>query len=128
MSFLNLALTKDFISVLSDGQITENEQAIRTHFKKFYVSPNGFLVGITGFHKISEEILVQLHYQPQLMPLEAQEFLLSALLRYKDKRYGLTKKLPTMLLLPSLTMDSHKQEPIIWKKESSRRWTILVQV
>ncbi|MFK4952524.1 hypothetical protein VNN37_07875 [Lactococcus garvieae] len=92
MSFLNLALTKDFISVLSDGQITENEQAIRTHFKKFYVSPNGFLVGITGFHKISEEILVQLHYQPQLMPLEAQEFLLSALLRYKDKRYGLTKK------------------------------------
>mgnify|MGYP006981392898 CR=1 FL=1 len=92
MSFLNLALTKDFISVLSDGQITENDQAIRTHFKKFYVSPNGFLVGITGFHKISEEILVQLHYQPQLMPLEAQEFLLSALLRYKDKRYGLTKK------------------------------------
>ena len=74
MSFLNLTLTKDFISVLSDGQITENEQAIRTHFKKFYVSPNGFLVGITGFHKISEEILVQLHYQPQLIPLEAQEF------------------------------------------------------
>ncbi|MHC0419389.1 hypothetical protein [Lactococcus garvieae] len=35
MSFLNLALAKDFISVLSDGQITENEQAIRTYFKKF---------------------------------------------------------------------------------------------
>ncbi|MEY8537472.1 hypothetical protein AALM99_03285 [Lactococcus muris] len=92
MSFLNLALTKDFISILSDGQITENGQAIRTHFKKFYVSPNGFLVGITGFHKITEEILVQIHYQPHLTPLEAQEFLLSALLRYKDKRSALTKK------------------------------------
>ncbi|MDG6111054.1 hypothetical protein NF715_05980 [Lactococcus formosensis] len=92
MSFLNLALTKDFISVLSDGQITENEQAIRTYFKKFYVSPNGFLVGVTGFHKITEEILVQFHYQPHLTPLEAQGFLLSALLRYKDKRSTLTKK------------------------------------
>lgn len=92
MSFLNLALTKNFISILSDGQITENGRAVRTHFKKFYVSPNGFLVGITGFHKISEEILVQLHYQPHLKPLEAQEFLLSALLRYKDKRFSLTKK------------------------------------
>ncbi len=92
MSFLNLALTKDFISVLSDGQITENGQAIRTYFKKFYVSPNGYLVGITGFHKITEEILVQIHYQPHLDPVEAQEFLFNALLRYKDKRYGLTKK------------------------------------
>lgn len=92
MSFLNLALTKEFISILSDGQITENGQALRRHFKKFYVSPKGFVIGITGYHKITEEILVQIHYQPQLDPQGAQSFLTTALERYKDKRAGLAKK------------------------------------
>lgn len=92
MSFLNLVLTKNFISIVSDGQITENNRAIKNHFKKFYVSPNGFLVGITGFHKITEEVIVQFYYQAELNPQEAQEFLTSALKRYKDKRIGFNKK------------------------------------
>ena len=56
MSFINIVMLPDFISVISDGQITTNELLTQSHFKKFESNPNGFVVGITGFELITNNI------------------------------------------------------------------------
>ncbi|AYG00636.1 hypothetical protein [Lactococcus allomyrinae] len=86
MSFLNLVMTPDFISIISDGQITTDQYITQTHFKKFETSPNGFVVGITGFELITNEIRKKFYYQPKLTFDEAQLFLRDELEKYKYKQ------------------------------------------
>ncbi len=86
MSFVNLVMTPDFISIVSDGQITESGQITQTHFKKFIVSPQHFVVAITGFQLITENIKKKFYYQPNLSFDEAVKFLIQELEKYKDKR------------------------------------------
>ncbi|MCL2112506.1 MAG: hypothetical protein FWH31_01000 [Streptococcaceae bacterium] len=86
MSFLNLVMTPDFISIISDGQITTDQHITQSHFKKFETSPNGFVVGITGFELITNEIRKKFYYQPKLTFGEAQLFLRDELEKYKNKQ------------------------------------------
>lgn len=85
MSFVNLVITDQFISVLSDGQVTQDSQIIESHFKKFETSPQGFVIAITGFEKITNDIRKKFYYQPQLNFDEAKALLLQELEHYAMK-------------------------------------------
>ena len=76
----------DFISVISDGQITTNEVLTQSHFKKFESNPNGFVVGITGFELITNNIRKKFYYQPNLNFEEAELLLRAELEKYKSKQ------------------------------------------
>ena len=48
MSFVSAFITKDFASIMSDGQITgENKKAVQEDYKKI-IKVNNFLIGFTG--------------------------------------------------------------------------------
>ena len=76
----------DFISVISDGQITTNQILTQSHFKKFESSPKGFVVGITGFELITNNIRKKFYYQPNLNFEEAEFLLRTELEKYKNKQ------------------------------------------
>lgn len=86
MSFINIVMLPDFISVISDGQITTNEVLTQSHFKKFESNPNGFVVGITGFELITNNIRKKFYYQPNLNFEEAELLLRAELEKYKSKQ------------------------------------------
>ena len=76
----------DFISIISDGQITTNKVLTQSHFKKFESNPNGFVVGITGFELITNNIRKKFYYQPNLNFEEAELLLRAELEKYKSKQ------------------------------------------
>lgn len=86
MSFLNLVMLPDFISIISDGQITTDQLMTQSHFKKFETSKNGFVVGITGFELITNNIRKKFYYQPNLTFFEAEILLRTELEKYKNKQ------------------------------------------
>lgn len=86
MSFINIVMLPDFISVISDGQITTNELLTQSHFKKFESNPNGFVVGITGFELITNNIRKKFYYQPNLSFEDAELLLRNELEKYKKKQ------------------------------------------
>ena len=90
MSFLNLIMTDDFISIISDGQITTDGVITKSHFKKFEISKNSFVVGITGFELITNQIRKKFYYQPEMTFDEAKLLLIEELEHYKTKqlRFG----------------------------------------
>ncbi|MFC4651588.1 hypothetical protein ACFO26_01520 [Lactococcus nasutitermitis] len=91
MSFLNVILTENFISVISDGQITEHNSITQENFQKFYVSKNHFVIGITGYEKIVRDIKKRFHYFPKLSYQEAQLLLIDELRKYRKKQNGIGK-------------------------------------
>lgn len=86
MSFINIVMLPDFISVISDGQITTNELLTQSHFKKFESNPNGFVVGITGFELITNNIRKKFYYHPNLSFEDAELLLRNELEKYKNKQ------------------------------------------
>lgn len=86
MSYLNLVMMPDFISVISDGQITTADNMTQSHFKKFETSPAGFVVGITGFEQITNRIRKKFFYQPNLTFNQAKELLQNELDHLKTKQ------------------------------------------
>lgn len=93
MSFANLVLTENFISVISDGQITENGRITQTHFKKFIVHAENFVIVVTGYQIIVQEIKKKFHYQPKLSYEEARDFLRILLEKYQEKRVNFGQNL-----------------------------------
>lgn len=91
MSFINLLVREDFISIVSDGQISLGSEITDAYFKKFQVSPKGFVIGLTGYEKILTEVKKKFYYQPGLDYDEARDYLLDLLLHYKDKQVGIGK-------------------------------------
>jgi len=86
MSFINLVMREDFISIVSDGQISLDGEVTNAYFKKFYRSPQGFVIGLTGYEKILSEIQKKFHYQPRLDFAEAEAYLLDLLDNFKHKQ------------------------------------------
>ncbi|MDM5145767.1 hypothetical protein ICE98_02901 [Lactococcus lactis] len=86
MSFINIVMLPDFISIISDGQITTKKVLTQSHFKKFESNPNGFVVGITGFELITNNIRKKFYYQPNLNFEEAELLLRAELEKYKSKQ------------------------------------------
>lgn len=79
-------MTSKFISVISDGQITTDGVVSQSHFKKFECSPNGYVIGITGYEMITNQIRKKFYYQPALDFNEAKSFLTDQLEHYKSKQ------------------------------------------
>jgi hypothetical protein len=103
MSFLNLVMTKDFISIISDGQITTDGAITKSHFKKFEVSKNKFVVGITGFELITNNLRKNFYYQPELTFEQALEFLRNELEIYKNKQLHFGKFLQFNAVIAGFT-------------------------
>lgn len=58
MSYVNVFLGPDFISVISDGQVTDNSGTVKNHrFKKFVVTRSKVVVSMTGSHGLAEILL-----------------------------------------------------------------------
>lgn len=58
MSYVNVFLGPDFISAISDGQVTDNDGTVKDyHFKKFVVTRSKVIVAITGSKDLAEMIL-----------------------------------------------------------------------
>ncbi|GBG96278.1 hypothetical protein [Lactococcus termiticola] len=91
MSYVNLLMQADFISIVSDGQISSPEGILETRFRKFEVSPAGFVVGLIGYQKIAEEIKKKFYYQPRLSYNEAKAYLEELLASYRLKQDGIGK-------------------------------------
>lgn len=113
MSFVNLVMTSNFISLVSDGQITKGDEITRTHFQKFIVSPQHFVVAATGYQLIIENIKKKFYYQPNLTFDEAVKFLEQELEKYKDKQVRFGKKISYNALIAGFPNHLTKQsEPI----------------
>ena len=84
--FVNLVITSDFLSIISDGQITTAGQISKTHFKKYEVSPQGYVIAATGFEQITNEIRKKIYYQSQLSLPQAHDLLVEVLESYKTKQ------------------------------------------
>ncbi|MDU4517775.1 MAG: hypothetical protein E7I97_06010 [Lactococcus lactis] len=108
MSFINIVMLPDFISVISDGQITTNELLTQSHFKKFESNPNGFVVGITGFELITNNIRKKFYYQPNLSFEDAELLLRNELEKYKNKQvvFGLNISFNAMIAVFPLAAPS----------------------
>jgi hypothetical protein len=61
MSYVNMAVNEDFISIISDGQVTKDDKVnvIKDDFKKIFKSQN-FVVGITGNYDTAVELFSEL--------------------------------------------------------------------
>ncbi len=104
MSFVNLVITDSFISVISDGQVTKNNEITASHFKKFETSQNGYVIASTGYEKITNDIRKKFYYQPHLTFDDAQMLLLESIKNIKISLFTFQKKSRTMLLSQDLSV------------------------
>jgi hypothetical protein len=99
MSFVNVVLTDDFISVISDGQVTKNGVKIRDDLKKFYVHPCNYVVALTGYEQVLKDVFSELAHQPLLTFGGARCFVAKVLEKYQDVKDEFGEKVSSKLVI-----------------------------
>lgn len=109
MSFVNLVITDSFISVISDGQVTKNNEITASHFKKFETSQNGYVIASTGYEKITNDIRKKFYYQPHLTFDDAQMLLLESIKKYQNKSVHFSKKVSYNAIIAGFVSTDNSQ-------------------
>lgn len=86
MSFVNTVQTDQFISIISDGKITDPENKMNGDIKKFVKHPNNFFVAVTGYLDIWASIRKQIISNPFLDVEKAKDLVINSLEFFKNIR------------------------------------------
>lgn len=63
MSFVSVIAKEDFITVVSDGQVTRNSEAIQNNYKKFTKISNKQFIAYTGIKEFCEGLVSEIKYK-----------------------------------------------------------------
>lgn len=63
MSFVSVIAREDFITVVSDGQVTRDSEVIQNSYKKFTKISNKQFVAYTGIKEICEALVNEIEYK-----------------------------------------------------------------
>lgn len=86
MSFVNVVYLDHFISIISDGKITDIENDRNDDIKKFVKHPNNFFVAVTGYLDIWIAVRDAINSNRALNIKQAKEFVVDYLESLKHRR------------------------------------------